>query len=57
MDGAVLDTGMVCPKCGRAWKWKDLAGERYIVSEPRRVQIVAPLVEGALLDDCIKPTE
>lgn len=37
--------------------WKDFAGERCLVSEPRRVKIVAPLVGGAHLDDCIKPAD
>ena len=40
-----------CHTCGREWYYigEDLA------SKKRRVQIVAPITEGAKLDDCIKP--
>lgn len=40
-----------CATCGREWYYigEDLA------SKKRKVQIVAPLVEGAKLDDCIRP--
>lgn len=40
-----------CSKCGREWYY---LGEN-LASKKRRVQIVAPLVEGAKMDDCIKP--
>jgi hypothetical protein len=40
-----------CSTCGREWYYlgDDLA------SKPRKVRIVAPLVKGAKMDDCIKP--
>ena len=40
-----------CGTCGREWYYlgEDLCSRR------RRVKIVAPIVEGARLDDCIKP--
>jgi uncharacterized protein with PIN domain len=42
-----------CGGCGREWYW---LGEN-LASKPRKVKIVAPLIEGAKLDDCIKPIE
>jgi hypothetical protein len=52
-----LDDQMRCPNCRREWEEREIVstGERYIASKPRRVRIVAPLAEGARLDDCIKP--
>lgn len=55
MDGADLTTGMVCTKCQREWEWKTIAGERMLASKPRRVEIVGPIVEGANINDVIKP--
>ncbi len=42
---------MTCGNCEREWYYigEDLA------SKKRRVKIIAPLLEGAKLDDCIKP--
>lgn len=39
-----------CPVCGREWEMKN----GNMMSKPRRVRIVAPLVEGAKIDDCLK---
>ena len=55
MDGTELDTAMKCVTCGREWYWLESGGEKYLASRKRRVQIVAPIIEGARLDDCIKP--
>lgn len=44
---------MTCNQCQRQWYY---IGE-YLASKKRQVKIVAPLVEGARLDDCIKPFE
>ena len=57
MDNAELDTDMRCPTCGREWYWLGEGDERCLVSKPRRVRIVAPIIEGARLDDCIKPID
>ena len=57
MDGKELDTTMKCSTCGREWEWKGIAGEKYLTSKRRRVKIVAPLVEGVHIDDCIKPVD
>ena len=55
MDNTELDTAMKCGTCGREWYWHEIGGERCLMSRKRRVQLVAPIVEGARLDDCIKP--
>jgi hypothetical protein len=53
-----LDANGRCPDCWREWEEREvITGERYMASKPRRVKIVAPLIEGAKIDDCIKPVE
>ena len=42
---------MACSQCEREWYY---IGE-FLASKSRRVKIIAPLVEGAKLDNCIKP--
>ncbi len=54
-DRTKLDAKMICATCGREWEWHEISGERYLTSKRRKVEIVAPLVEGARLDDRIKP--
>jgi hypothetical protein len=56
---APLDENGRCPDCWREWEQREIVstGERYMASKPRRMKIVAPLVEGAKLDDCIKPID
>lgn len=53
IDKAPLAEG-VCPTCHREWEVKTICGEQFFASKPRTVQIVAPLVVGAKIDDCIK---
>ena len=55
MDDTKLDAKMICATCGREWYWSDIGGEKCLTSKKRQVKIMAPLVEGARLDDCIKP--
>jgi len=52
-----LDADGRCPDCWREWEERESAGERYMASKRRRVRIVAPLAQGARIDDCIKPYE
>lgn len=44
-----------CLVCGREWYY--LGKEKNLASRPRRVHLVAPLVEGSKIDDCIKPVK
>lgn len=46
-----LESFEPCIACGREWYY---LGEN-LCSRRRRVKIVAPITEGAKLDDCIKP--
>lgn len=57
IDDSVLDGRMRCRQCGREWESRILGGEATLISRPRRVQLVRPLVPGARHDDCIKPFE
>lgn len=43
----------VCNQCFREWYY--MGGDLF--SKKRRIKIIAPLVEGARIDDCIKPFE
>lgn len=46
----------ICPKCKRKWKFTGDA-EFPLISKPRRVRLVKPIMIGANLDDCIHPIE
>lgn len=40
-----------CATCGREWYYVADG----MASKPRKVKLVAPIVEGARIDDCLKP--
>lgn len=55
-QATLLETGE-CPTCHREWEVKIIAGEKHMMSKPRKVRITGPIEPGAKYDDVIKPVK